>query len=96
MSTRIGFIGIGLIGRPLVESMLRAGLAPTVFDLDAEPLQAVVGQGATGATSVAEVARSQPSAPAPSWPSTARCCPRPSCGPLPRLPRTASGSSRRA
>ena len=25
MSTRIGFIGIGLIGRPLVESMLRAG-----------------------------------------------------------------------
>jgi 3-hydroxyisobutyrate dehydrogenase len=58
MSTRIGFIGIGLIGRPLVESMLRAGLAPTVFDLDAEPLQAVVGQGATGATSVAEVARS--------------------------------------
>jgi 3-hydroxyisobutyrate dehydrogenase len=58
MSTRIGFIGIGLIGRPLVESMLRAGLQPTVFDLDPEPLRAVVAQGAAGAESVAEVARS--------------------------------------
>ena len=58
MSSRIGFIGIGLIGRPLVESMLRAGLHPTVFDLDPEPLEAVVSQGAVGAKSVAEVARS--------------------------------------
>jgi len=57
MSTRIGFIGIGLIGRPLVESMLRAGLRPTVFDLDPVPLQAVIDQGATGAGSVGEVAR---------------------------------------
>jgi 3-hydroxyisobutyrate dehydrogenase len=57
MTTRIGFVGIGLIGRPLVESMLRAGLRPTVFDLDPEPLQAVVDQGAVGAGSVAEVAR---------------------------------------
>ncbi len=57
MTTRIGFIGIGLIGRPLVESMLRAGLRPTVFDLDPEPLQAVVDLGAAGATSVGEVAR---------------------------------------
>ena len=58
MSTRIGCIGIGLIGRPLGESMLRAGLEPTVFDLDPEPLRAVVAQGAVGAGSVAEVARS--------------------------------------
>ena len=58
MSARIGFIGIGLIGQPLVESMLRAGLHPTVFDLDPEPLEAVVGKGAVGAASVAEVARS--------------------------------------
>jgi 3-hydroxyisobutyrate dehydrogenase-like beta-hydroxyacid dehydrogenase len=58
VSARIGFIGVGLIGRPLVESMLRAGLRPTVFDVDPEPLQAVVGQGAAGAASVAEVARS--------------------------------------
>ena len=58
MGTRIGFIGIGLIGRPLVESMLRAGLQPMVFDLDPEPLEAVVAQGAVGAASVAEVAQS--------------------------------------
>jgi 3-hydroxyisobutyrate dehydrogenase len=58
MSARIGFIGVGLIGRPLVESMLRAGLRPTVFDLDPDPLGAVVALGAAGAASVAEVGRS--------------------------------------
>ena len=57
MTARIGFVGVGLIGRPLVESMLRAGLRPTVFDLDPAPLEAVVAQGAEGATSVAGVAR---------------------------------------
>ncbi len=57
MSTRVGFIGVGLIGRPLVESMLRAGLRPTVYDLDPEPLQAVVDNGAAGARSIAEVAQ---------------------------------------
>ncbi len=57
MTARIGFVGIGLIGRPLVESMLRAELRPTVFDLDPAPLEAVVAQGAVGATSVAGVAR---------------------------------------
>ena len=57
MTTRLGFVGVGLIGRPLVESMLRAGLRPTVFDLDPEPLRVVTGKGAVGAASVAEVAR---------------------------------------
>jgi 3-hydroxyisobutyrate dehydrogenase len=57
MTARIGFIGIGLIGRPLVESMLRAGLQPTVYDLDPQPLQAVVDQGAVKAASVASLAR---------------------------------------
>jgi 3-hydroxyisobutyrate dehydrogenase-like beta-hydroxyacid dehydrogenase len=57
VTARIGFVGIGLIGRPLVESMLRAELRPTVFDLDPAPLEAVVAQGAVGATSVAGVAR---------------------------------------
>jgi 3-hydroxyisobutyrate dehydrogenase-like beta-hydroxyacid dehydrogenase len=58
VTTRIGFIGVGLIGRPLVESMLRAGLRPTVFDLDPEPVRALVALGAVGAGSVAEVGRS--------------------------------------
>jgi 3-hydroxyisobutyrate dehydrogenase-like beta-hydroxyacid dehydrogenase len=57
MTVRIGFVGIGLIGRPLVESMVRAGLRPTVFDLDPEPIRAVVEKGAVGAASVVEVAR---------------------------------------
>jgi 3-hydroxyisobutyrate dehydrogenase len=56
VTARIGFIGLGLIGRPLVESMLRAGLEPTVFDLDPGPVEAVVDQGAASAASVAELA----------------------------------------
>ncbi len=57
MTARIGFIGIGLIGRPLIESMLRAGIRPMVFDVDFERVQSVVDQGAVGAASVADVGR---------------------------------------
>ena len=40
MTTRAEDVGIGLVGRPLVESTLRAGLRPTDFDLDPRPLGA--------------------------------------------------------
>jgi 3-hydroxyisobutyrate dehydrogenase len=56
MTVRIGFIGLGLIGRPLVENMLRAGLQPIVFDIDPAPIEAVVEQGAVAADTVAELA----------------------------------------
>jgi len=56
MTQRIGFVGIGQIGRPLVESMLRGGLVPTVFDVDQTAVQQVVELGAKGAGSLADVA----------------------------------------
>ena len=52
---QLGFIGVGSIGKPLVEHMARAGLAPVVFDLDEAAVAAVVEQGAVAAASVAEV-----------------------------------------
>jgi len=57
MTQRIGFVGIGQIGRPLVESMLRGGLVPTVFDIDPLAVRQVAELGAKGAGSLADVAR---------------------------------------
>lgn len=56
-STRIGFVGVGTIGRPLVESMLRDGLVPAVYDIDAEALERVVERGAVPASTLAELAQ---------------------------------------
>lgn len=52
----VGFVGLGAIGAPLVESMLRAGLPVVVFDLDTDAVDRMVTAGALGATSLADVA----------------------------------------
>ena len=57
MSTRIGFVGLGTIGRPLAENLVRAGLAPTVFDLTQAAVDGLDEQGATGAVSVVALAK---------------------------------------
>jgi 3-hydroxyisobutyrate dehydrogenase len=53
----VGFVGTGTIGRPLVESMLRAGLRPVVHDVDPEVVAALAEQGAQPAADVADLAR---------------------------------------
>lgn len=52
----IGFVGLGSIGRPMVENMLRAGVAVTVHDLDRSVVEELVAQGASAATSLEELA----------------------------------------
>lgn len=56
-SPRIGFVGVGTIGRPLVESMLQHGLTPVVFDVDAGAVERVAAKGAVPATNLAELAQ---------------------------------------
>lgn len=56
MSMRVGFIGLGDIGRPMAERLVGGGLEVTVFDLRAEAVAALVQKGARGAASCAEVA----------------------------------------
>ena len=56
MSQEIGFVGLGMMGAPMVRRLLQAGHAVTVCDLDAAAVQAAVALGARTAHSPAEIA----------------------------------------
>lgn len=56
MSGAIGFIGLGVMGEPICRNLLRKSGRPVVaFDIAAEPLARVAGEGASVAKSVAEI-----------------------------------------
>jgi 3-hydroxyisobutyrate dehydrogenase len=54
---KLGFIGLGLMGRPMVLRLLAAGYAVTVWNRSKEKIAPVVEKGATAAASPAQVAR---------------------------------------
>lgn len=54
---RIGFIGVGVMGRPMARNLLHAGFPCTIYDINPEPVAALVAEGAIAAKSPAEVAR---------------------------------------
>ena len=56
MKKRIGFIGLGIMGRPMARNLLGAGFSLVVFDLNKEAVQDLVKAGAVGAGSSKEVA----------------------------------------
>lgn len=57
MAERIGFIGVGTMGKPMAANLLRAGHVLTVFDLNPEPLEELAKLGAEPAgTAAAAVA----------------------------------------
>lgn len=58
MSVRVGFVGLGDIGRPMAGRIVRAGFATTVFDQRAEPCRALAELGAAVAESCAALAAS--------------------------------------
>ena len=53
---RLGFIGLGNLGRHLARSLLRAGFTVTVHDLERERAAGLIGAGATWAASPKQVA----------------------------------------
>jgi len=55
-SERIGFIGLGNMGKPMCLRLLAAGYEVTAFDLVPEPLNEITSAGGTPAESAAEVA----------------------------------------
>lgn len=57
MTLRIGFIGLGALGRHLAGSLLRAGFPLTVYDLDRSCALELVAAGAVCADSVEATAR---------------------------------------
>jgi 2-hydroxy-3-oxopropionate reductase len=54
--TRIGFIGLGVMGRPMAENLLRAGHELTVHSRSPGPVDALVEQGAARGANAADVA----------------------------------------
>ena len=56
MSTRIGFIGLGIIGLPMAERLLAQGVALAVWNRTPEKAQALAPRGATVAASPRELA----------------------------------------
>lgn len=56
MKRSVGFIGLGIMGRPMALNLLKAGHSLTVLDLNQEAVNHLVGAGAVASTSPSEVA----------------------------------------
>ncbi|HVO55700.1 MAG TPA: NAD(P)-dependent oxidoreductase [Solirubrobacterales bacterium] len=54
---RVGFVGLGVMGRPMAENLLAAGHELTVASRSPEPVAALAAAGASGASTPAEAAR---------------------------------------
>jgi 2-hydroxy-3-oxopropionate reductase len=53
---KIGFIGVGIMGKPMANNLLKAGYPVKVFDMVAEPVQELVAAGAIEGYSSKDVA----------------------------------------
>jgi 2-hydroxy-3-oxopropionate reductase len=53
---KTGFIGLGIMGKPMAKNLLKAGYRLVVFDINAAPMKELAAAGAETATSPKEVA----------------------------------------
>jgi len=53
---KIGFIGLGIMGKPMAMNLLKAGYSLTVYDIRPEPVKEVVAAGAAEGKSSRDVA----------------------------------------
>lgn len=58
MTERIGFVGVGIMGRPMVKNLIKAGYAVSIFDVVPAAVAALVSEGVPAATSSKEIAES--------------------------------------
>ena len=56
MSSKIGFVGLGIMGRPMAKNLLKAGHSVTVYDIMPAGMDEVVAAGAAKGTSPKDVA----------------------------------------
>ncbi len=56
MDKRIGFIGLGIMGKPMARNLLKAGYSCTVYSRGQSAVKALIADGAAGARSSQEVA----------------------------------------
>ena len=53
----IGFVGLGIMGRPMVKNLIKAGYSVIVYDIVAAAVEEMVSEGASQSPSAAEVAK---------------------------------------
>jgi 2-hydroxy-3-oxopropionate reductase len=53
---KIGFVGLGIMGKPMSLNLIKAGHSLTVYDIAAEPVAALAGAGAAAAASARDAA----------------------------------------
>jgi 2-hydroxy-3-oxopropionate reductase len=58
MTENIGFIGVGIMGRPMVKNLVKAGYPVTIFDIVRDAVEALENEGVPAAASSKEVAES--------------------------------------
>ncbi len=58
MSETLGFIGLGIMGKPMAKNLVKAGYSLVVFDVNPSPVNELTALGAKAAESPAAVARS--------------------------------------
>ena len=56
----VGFVGLGIMGRPMARNLLKAGYSLTVYDVVGTSVEELVTDGASAAASSREVAESAP------------------------------------
>ena len=56
MSSQIGFVGLGIMGKPMSKNLLKAGHRLVVFDVVPQPMDELAAAGAAKGSSAADVA----------------------------------------
>ena len=56
---KVGFVGLGIMGKPMVRNLLKAGFPVTVYDIVEDAVKTLAAEGATPAKSAKEVAEGQ-------------------------------------
>lgn len=56
MSQKIGFVGLGIMGKPMVRNLMKAGHTVSVYDIVPESVAAMAAEGANARGSAAEAA----------------------------------------
>ena len=54
MAERIGFVGLGIMGKPMARNLIAAGYELTVYDIVGEPVEELATEGASAASSPRE------------------------------------------
>ena len=56
MKDMLGFIGLGIMGKPMAKNLIKAGFSLVVYDVNKAPVEELVSLGAVAVSSPAEVA----------------------------------------